>query len=457
MSPGSNNTGIPWQCQTGNCTFPQPYTSLAVCSSCSNTVYDVKTDCSVTKSQGLYVGGETICKSVLEPDPDSTTRIVLQQTSSYYPMALGLKSLMRTYSNFSSANNNMLRSIANFGILTFTTSSCSNSWANDGVRSPNHDCLNVGDLNPPTEDGSSWKPYNIVSTNCQLSYCLKSYTANVTQGRIIEEVVETKMPSGTTGPGAVEAHIPSNVNQMLALISDPCYINGSTRSLDQISNGKLQDDRYIDVTLGDSSDSTGVSIRVLRECVRMVSYDSAAALGIYYQDLLRDGTGMRTSMPSIIGEGPNAAMGLIQFTPSMIEPLFGQGTTSLRKINESMAAVADSMTNHLRRNALGGSKALGLVSDTVTCVQVNYAWLAFPTFLVVLCGVFLLCTILASPRDEQPWKSSIYPLVFQALRQEDGTAVGARDSLHEMEEEAKTLRLTLLRNTRRDAAEEDAR
>jgi hypothetical protein len=63
LNPGSRNTGIVPLCQTGNCTFPEPYLSVAVCSSCRNKVHDVRTNCSILPPRGSDVGGELQCDS----------------------------------------------------------------------------------------------------------------------------------------------------------------------------------------------------------------------------------------------------------------------------------------------------------------------------------------------------------------------------------------------------------
>jgi hypothetical protein len=87
------------------------------------------------------------------------------------------------------------------------------------------------------------------------------------------------------------------------------------------------------------------------------------------------------------------------------------------------ARLAKSLTNNIRTNGLlveeEYERYAGIAWVEVVHIEVRWLWLIFPAVLVVLSGVFLTATVLASwRRGLKPWKSFALPVLYTRL--EDG-------------------------------------
>ncbi|KAK8076328.1 hypothetical protein PG994_003600 [Apiospora phragmitis] len=86
--------------------------------------------------------------------------------------------------------------------------------------------------------------------------------------------------------------------------------------------------------------------------------------------------------------------------------LFQSGSADMSSVNRYMAALADSITQHLRTEGFRESAAWaeGSVLLERTCVRVNWAWIALPAALLVLVPVFIglaaVATLRASWQEE---------------------------------------------------------
>ena len=106
--------------------------------------------------------------------------------------------------------------------------------------------------------------------------------------------------------------------------------------------------------------------------------------------------------------------------PPVLQSFFNDSNVDFAGVNSTFASVADSMTNYIRRNGNPGfsAPALGVVHQTETCVQIRWAWLAFPAALVLLTLLFFVAMIMEvgfTSDHGQNWKSSPLPLMFYGL------------------------------------------
>ena len=115
-------------------------------------------------------------------------------------------------------------------------------------------------------------------------------------------------------------------------------------------------------------------------------------------------------------------------------------------ITNTMSAIADSMTNHVR-NGQNSTSVYGQAYQPETFILVYWPWLILPVVLILLALVLLSISIaLNRQRHALLWKSSSLPFLFHGL---DNTRVGGGklDALVDMEHSAKQIRMKLRRNS----------
>jgi hypothetical protein len=89
----------------------------------------------------------------------------------------------------------------------------------------------------------------------------------------------------------------------------------------------------------------------------------------------------------------------------------------LTDMSNSSARIAQAFTNFIRQS--GSSHALGKAYTSRPFVEVQWAWLAFPLVLVLICLIALGITMFQTRQHDLPaWKTSPFPLVFGLQHQE---------------------------------------
>ncbi|KAJ9615758.1 hypothetical protein H2200_001835 [Cladophialophora chaetospira] len=430
LNPGSKNTDINPVCQTGNCTFPLPYLSLGVCSSCTNTVYDLKSNCSIKPPEGSDAGGDLVCESSM---PDGRQ---LNQTDYVYEVN---RVVIRTDWIFEYST---WYNISRFNLLSYTRGPCTTDWQHGGERKPLTDCADVRTSSAQAANDTSFEWYNVVAASCELHYCLKTYNTTIEFGTLNETTVQTSDLRGTARDGELGR---SDSGGLGLLVADPCWVNGTKRDFNDIVDGSWDDPNYMNVSFMLPTGLPGANRTVLRDCVRFVSEYGAAPLVDYFQSNLGiDGaTGVTTGD---FNDG-NDNIGDVEFGSSFVAALYRNDTTSVGGLSDSLESLAVAMTSHMRLNDPDRTTVGGLVYDTTACVQVEWAWLAFPSAVLGISCLFLVWTILASSRDETAWKSSIYPVFFNALRTDEQDDLKVDKDLTEMKQDADTLHVRLPRRT----------
>lgn len=183
------------------------------------------------------------------------------------------------------------------------------------------------------------------------------------------------------------------------------------------------------------------------ECIYYASYTSVSAIQRYLQSYL---TGA-------IRPGPN---GHSADGPPQLRALYNDTYANFDTITQTFAGIAEGVTQRIRQHTEPGAlpvarPVLGTVWEQKTCVDVRWAFLAFPAAVVGLTTVFLAVLVARAAISQEGtiaanWKSSPLPLAFHALTM-DGTGLGSvqggpRDArtLKDMERAAKSTRARLI-------------
>lgn len=453
-------------CLTGNCTFPDEYSSLAMCSSCWPTIYDII----------IGFANETGMIQV-DQDPSSTRFAEPKRFFNQY---------MMPYRNYGSGSNLTLQQpayfqdsdvdvakfsswsvpegddlfgnvVINMTMLSFTSQACTTDWMPGGTRHPDTDCYSpaahkvLRDVAPPDSGLGGPMPVlgpehwnNVTAYRCNLSMCLNTYKASVTAGRKTETLISSSPVS----------LLIRNITQsdIYGLLPYDCSINGTHYNLTEIintSNKSMVEARHRLSSFRDPG--------ILQQCGQHTfNKTSLQGMANYLAFFLEgNGTEQRYSWnydPSTFAQPGNPSF----FSPIWLEPVFNNGTASLSSVRAKMASIAEAMTNYLRMSDPTNSTAPGITMTTQTCVKAQYVWLVLPVALVFATCIFLVALIIQSIRGFDParkvWKSNILAVLFHGIdvpSQNPGCEIHARgvDEPERMDKLAESVK-TKLEQTR---------
>jgi len=216
----------------------------------------------------------------------------------------------------------------------------------------------------------------------------------------------------------------------LILITNPCYIDGKSLPLDQITSNSTNEPGSITVQFGDTSSSAILTVRP--ECVFSISSDigqevSGLPSGVH---VLSD-PNANESMLTGIGILPSESRGVlndtrnaVEFQPAWLESFFNGGNADFETISATVAGLSSALTQWTRAHS-NNANITGTAFTNESCVYVSWRWLTLPATLVILACAFLSVVIIRSRRlgVAHNWKSSVYPSMLSGLDDETKTRI----------------------------------
>lgn len=393
LDPLANTSAaLKFECRTGNCTFPSTddgaaFLSLALESRCTDIGSDI----------AFSVGQSNFNDSVYGQYMDPTTAIA------------ALPGYELQLNNYSS--NIMLS-----GSQTPT------DW-------PSHSLRHVAYLMASSGLGDyQADPQSTYAFECEFYPAVNTYSANITNGVLLEQVLETqRMDVWPTNYGTTTAQIivnrtirggkwhectghldPSDENNLPMIIADTAYDFpriGSDKTTETLKN-------YFNTTWWP------------QDCVYWLPYNTATSLSEAIASLMGNES---LSYDSIIRRAKG--------NPWSVS-LWNNGTPTLDSVQATMDGMTRSVTARLRQGdgvSVNMGPANGTVWEIQTCVGVRWEWLALPAGLLLLTVVFLVLTIAKTRLTHaQVWKSSIFAVLFSGLGHETRQAGGPVEGLGEM-------------------------
>jgi hypothetical protein len=318
--------------------------------------------------------------------------------------------------------------LADLGIVYLTNSTCTEDWYDGGPRLDT-DCIsatkaygqdNISMLNA---QGTS-PPFNIGASTCTLTWCVQDFNTSVTNGQVSEAIETNQAMFGTFDDLLTPVYIPN-----------PCYVNGTPLSLDQITDNSGQHPKYHKIQL--LNDSTLV-LTVRSDCIYSVDYRFNQAV----QYFLSIGAGdlsiaAEDGAPSkaFLGGNANLLSGdeldaltkdVPFFSPFYLEPFFASGKANLQSINATFASIAGAMTNWIRAHGNGNDAIDGTAYANQSCVKITWPWLVLPAVVTLATCLLLTIVIIKSKElgDACTWKSSPFAPMLNDLSEERKAEIG---------------------------------
>lgn len=409
--PANASATIPVDCQSGNCTFSQSnelqYKSLAMCS----TVDDI--------SDHIFGNGENGNFSI---DVQGASALTLLSGD----MLVSAEDADLEFQYYG-----QVQPVFAFKAL-MTTNKCKNS----GKPSP--------DLIP----SCILQPWAFVGI---LYPCIRTYSGTKVFNSVFEERVVSTVPllSMVNGGQTLRFSLagdypsfpgldctPSLTPQGKKIQATSPYPNGLRYANDSLEAMGAPDTRYYDPG-----------------CV----YGFGDAPSRAFTDGLADFFGSLMD-PNTLGSmgGLNASVGDL-----WLLNLYRNGTADLNSASAYMQSLANSITAVIRQSgdATNSVPLRGTVLFERTCVRVQWAWLILPIALLLLTVLFCMGVAIQTINSRRgkdvgegrgAWKSSLLPLLWCELDDDDKKNYGELKSLMGMKERAKRLKVRLVRGNGRD-------
>ena len=429
---------LPFDCPTGNCSFPQPYSTLGYCASCkdiSHTIqvipwnhtdlannYTVQAINTTLPSglQTLYAGGELIV---------GEEWFVMGFAGAQLEILLGASNETQSGTKISNSHD-----FASFAGL-----------------------VGANDVSCPEDLRTSWGCQGPRAASCSLDLCTKSYTADVKEGKLQEKLMSSSTV-WNSGDIDVDENCPgSDIWQTQA---DLMCLNQDQKSiLRRIGYTFRDDDVWIPYNV-----SVDICTGAFRE---MTSYDEYAPPNLskteqsvvpadcIYQVSGTSASGIESYISTYFAGSvqPDFSGGSEWKGDSQFLAIFNNSALSLASITHTMENVAESITIYMRQhgNSNYSKSVSGSATTAATCIAVRWEWLAFPAVVVTVTSMFLIATLLKTELDKKDttyrgWKSSVLPLVFHGwdgLEEKQSQHEGILLQRKEMDQAAQQLRVRL--------------
>lgn len=390
-------------CLTGNCTFPQSdglsYSSLAMCSACDDISNTVEWDFQDSEDgTPLYLPDGLL----LNTDDDGVLASRVVDTSeTKEPSLVAFEALM---------------------------------W--------------------------SWVSNSAFATKCRLYPCVKTYSANISIGALVEKEVSS---------------VPLNLkhNEQDYTLGDTSYFLLVTDVV--LKNGKWQNctavDHHVDgyyspQQFGNDASSGCVADRCYKydqyypqDCIWFQSPLVSLAMKLTISEFFENQTVAYQSSPYSDphnGDGPPAS-----FQGQLwMQNLYNGGNANITTVENYMASLADTITATMRQTVVGEdpgvpleiinevtlkTDAYGTVLELQTCIRVHWPWLSLPASLLLLTYIFLAATAAQTPMRLLPeaWKSSSLAALFFGLSTQTIEKCGAVTNMDDITEKARHMRAEL--------------
>jgi Protein of unknown function (DUF3176) len=396
----SNAVNIPVHCVTGNCTFLTQYQSVGYCSKCTDI-----TDQLIVSNAKFYDQDQ--------PKNSNCSRSSLRVKTS-------LPSGLYT-------NHHQMPCVEDCDTTLFAMSSWFSTKIQTILGSTKYIDHEKKDCSDPKMK-ESWSCSNLSygAAECELYPCVRSYSANVTGGRLMESVIsEYKFKEEPDYWSAIYVDcLPEPDRQ--SLISTGYIID---RDMPWIQYNMSLDDYNRTI----KEDNTTLSAP--HEYIYAADFSSERALYVYMQGLLNN-----SIYELDLGEpGVN-----------VMQAFYKYGAVNFNTVDAMFKKISQSITVYIRQTGFlpFNAPATGQVFHQETCVEVNWPWLTLPAALVLLTTFFFSAMVFETRRGGRPthnWKSSPLPLLFHGLEAEtlDRHGYGEIYDLGEMERSAKGLHVRL--------------
>lgn len=410
FNPGT--VKVAFECLTGNCTFSQPYHTLAFCSSCVDSTPDLK----ITVMDSSNASYTDVAYTYSLPSGFSSYAELNDglSTSSAIPTLFVVRRDPMNVQNIEL----ILNPWPQFEYMydSFTSDECVAS------RNTSFGCNGVG------------------AATCQLFPCIKTYTAVVQDGAMSETLV---------------AKWDFNQEWASEALNIPCLDSAAREALLERGLPLPAGAEFVtyntSMEYGTLADITAI---VNGQCI--YTFLDSTLNSISYWWLTYFNGHVTQPQPQTAADEPQASSDVAEMLYDTITNQTTGGISgqpySFNNLSYLFESLADAMTVHIRENGAANysTPVTGHIGRENTCVHVYWGWLGFPFALVGITILFFIVMVSQTGRGQDrfhDWKSSPLALIYHGLDQDtlghhDGSGLAC---MRDMVEHAKDLQVRLSR------------
>lgn len=382
-------------CPTGNCSFPEVYSSLGICSFCADTTKGAKQNVLKGKVVNMTLDDAFVDNYMQALDISQVVNFRLLKPhipQAMFDAGLGLATL-------------------NFSILAAPI--VPNPDPNDKVHEDDRPRVKLV------------QPEKAIAATCIMYPCIKDYKARIQNGVLIETVVSSRAMNSMSDYNA------SNYNNIVSwgsknatALHTPCLVDGKIYTLDNITTVPKAPGRSF--VSWETNDKPQLIVPI--DCLYLMSqryraYISQALEYIFSGNCVVEELSGQVVCSEMLGQCEAREFSRPAF---WLEPLLNNGSATFANINETVYNGSTTLTNHMRSFGAGvyvGDEvpvAQGDVQVVTTCIKFEWKWLIFPIVLAAVVLGLLGWSIVVDQMDSTKpvWKNSLLPLLLYGMRSE---------------------------------------
>lgn len=435
---------IPWQCPTGNCTFPE-YSTIGLCNSCEDVSADVVVNfwsapANPNAPESLQAFPDLRVHSSYNKNESIAMSVNMSVSLPWdvLDVNLAVTSVEQIPPYFEWEDDWRDKQLV-FGFLLGATVAADGRV--DWTTTDNSTCDSEA-------VDKSWSCRGYGAATCTIKPCIQVYNATVTAGTFKENLVTTL--SGTSW-GRIRG-VDSNYTYYLAMVDSQCSQQERT---DSSADSELKDRlKSFDFNIPDADIDLNAPPKELLSlvedgCLHLVAPDYLLyTVGQYLQGTVQ-------ALPQKYSNSPDnfKILEMAHFEgPPVTQNIYNWGNTDFHRVESTLENITDSLTTYIRTHSWAQSSdgtnytrtTQGRVYHYATCLEVKWPWLLFPSILSSLTILLFLLVIEMARKGNAPvWKASQLAWILRT----DGPRVGhfsfSSDACEAMKDRSKQIAVHL--------------
>ena len=380
-SPGGHVTP---SCATGNCSFSHSYNTLAFCSSCTDFTDQVQLNSS-SSPIGTFIAGAPNYTMIRLPSGTHITTGALDSAPSVDVATMNITSSVQVEFLFVSDPTAVPGVLAN--------------------QTPKSTC---------NSENGGWPCKGYGAAVCTISRCIRTYTGAISLGNFDEKRVADWNGTiwGLGKPAPIFLPVQGTIDTECITPPERKYLVDAGYQLDPDVRWLPYNLTFDPSLISNSSPPSSILQHGCLYALYPQDIDGSWSryLGTYFNGTLTEHLGIADDQPTYY-DGPQS-----------LQQIYNHGAVTFESLNSTFRNLSESLTTYLRQscNTNHSNPAVGSVMHDETCLQVRWAWLAFPAALVLATVLFFIATVITTrPKGErsQIWKSSPLALLLHGLQE----------------------------------------
>lgn len=418
---------VPWDCSTGNCTFPEVYGTLGICSTCEDLSSELIVN-TIDTNDSHQCAYEVI-HSVL-PRGDGHYSTLPDEDENYY---YAVSDDMNTTFHVSPGCTGLYSAtLAIMGLWTPDEDSASDVHVRILIgKTPLSDekrLITTGQeitgcgTTRPTD---SWACRGYGAASCTLRPCVREYSASIQAGHLTEHLVSQSpdVKWGSTGDTHNYYYGLMDIKCMSAqektFLEDWGYHwNDTARWIPfegDLNKPKISHQLGADISRLEWSETIGDMVD--HRCLHLIDGEFLSNLNGQIQVTGVIVNGFTGALRSVTSMSQEAGSVVLEFNgePQLLRNMYNFGSVDFERIQSTFSNVSDSLTTFIRThgNSSYSQPITGQVQHYATCLGIQWPWITLPATLAVLTIAFLALVLESTERLKTPiWKASPLPWIL---------------------------------------------